>query len=361
MARLKGKHMDEIKGYEGMYTVEARAALLRAKSEAVRLSSPWIRPAHILLGIIRTPGSIGRQTLETLGVDLARLLTSSDFAIKHQDMMTFGHRTASDDVPIFAEETHNVLGAAPNEVVRLGDGAIGTEHLLLALLTLAPDVAAALIRYDATLDRVRQTVDTLPHGSEHVQILPDDAEQLLSLARQLPRRVPASERWRNWIERLGRFARRFPVPTSIIAIWCAWLCAAATTVDADAHHTQSIALIARLIALGAYYLLPILFIAALVQMALPTSRQQYRDLFTQHRLVTGWVILIVFRYLVGLTVYPLGQAVAPIVGHVQGGVSVIWIAIWLVALARRTALTTKRDRSMLLTPTGDAALTRADG
>ena len=56
-------------------TAQARIAILAAAGEALELGQTQMEPLHLLLGILRVPGSAGGMLLESLGVDENQLFT----------------------------------------------------------------------------------------------------------------------------------------------------------------------------------------------------------------------------------------------------------------------------------------------
>jgi len=50
------------------FTAQARESMVLAQDEAVRLGHPWLGTEHLLLGLLRQPGTTATAVLEELGV-----------------------------------------------------------------------------------------------------------------------------------------------------------------------------------------------------------------------------------------------------------------------------------------------------
>jgi KAP family P-loop domain/Clp amino terminal domain, pathogenicity island component len=132
-------------------TPNAVEALSRAEEEAAGLSSGRVRTAHVLLGVLETPGSRGGKALNDVGVTaekvrdfVARLRTPTD---------------AADQRP-YSHGLQRALTAADEESRRLQIHLIGTEHVLLGLVRDPKSSAAqTLATLDVTPDGVRAALE----------------------------------------------------------------------------------------------------------------------------------------------------------------------------------------------------------
>lgn len=171
------------------FTDSARTAVVRAQEEARERRSDRIGPEHLLLALLRRPGTPGEELLRAAGVDavevdrvlaaapphdaeaLATLGIDLD-EVRRAAEESFGpgalDRTAprrgrwfAGHLP-FEKTSKKALELALREALRLGDRHIGTEHLVLGLLH--PDHTASRIleRHGLTLAGMRRTVAHRP-------------------------------------------------------------------------------------------------------------------------------------------------------------------------------------------------------
>jgi ATP-dependent Clp protease ATP-binding subunit ClpC len=109
------------------FTERARRSLVIAQDEARTLQHGFIRPEHILLGLIRAEG-LASTALRDAGVDLDAARAKVAKAI-----ITAPSAGYVDKVP-FSPQAKKVLELSLREALRLGHNYIGTEHILLGLL-----------------------------------------------------------------------------------------------------------------------------------------------------------------------------------------------------------------------------------
>jgi len=134
------------------FTDQARQVVVLAREEASRLDHNWIGTEHILLGLIREGDGVAAQALDSLGISL-------DAARQQvEEFIGRGQQAPSGHVP-FTPRAKKVLELSLRESLQLGQGYIGTEHILLGLIREGDGVAAqALVVLGADLNRVRQQV-----------------------------------------------------------------------------------------------------------------------------------------------------------------------------------------------------------
>jgi ATP-dependent Clp protease ATP-binding subunit ClpC len=165
------------------FTDRARQVVALAQEEARTLSHNHIGTEHILLGLIHEGEGVAAEALEALGISLDAVRQQIEEIIGH------GRRTPTGHIP-FTPRAKKVLELSLREALQLGHNYIGTEHILLGLIREGKGVAAqVLVRLGADLNRVRQQVILLVHGTQ------DDDEPR---TRHAPRRVgPAGGRARK--------------------------------------------------------------------------------------------------------------------------------------------------------------------
>ncbi len=124
----------------------AEKVLVSAEEEARRLGSGSINPEHILLGIIQE-GNVGVKILSNLGVDINEL--KKELEEKAIPSPLEGERTVSPEVK-------QLLERASDEASSLGDNYVGSEHILLALLSGKNLPTQLLNKRGVTYERVRE-------------------------------------------------------------------------------------------------------------------------------------------------------------------------------------------------------------
>jgi len=131
---------------------EAKSALTFALQEAQRFQHNYIGTEHLLLGVLRTEGSIATRALAHLGIHLAKVRSSVEFIIGRGDRILLGQ---IDLTP----RAKKVVALAEDEAQRLQHDYIGAEHLLLALVREGEGIAAGVLEsLGVTLPAVRRQV-----------------------------------------------------------------------------------------------------------------------------------------------------------------------------------------------------------
>ncbi len=170
------------------FTDRARRVVVLAQEEARMFNHNYIGTEHLLLGLIREGDGVAAKALESLGISLDVVRQQVEEIIGQGQQAPSGH------IP-FTKRAKKALEMSLRESVQLGHNYIGTEHILLGLLREGDGVAAqVLVKLGADLNRVRQQVIELLHGSgKRVSPpLPDDA---LARIDTLDHRLAAIERW----------------------------------------------------------------------------------------------------------------------------------------------------------------------
>jgi ATP-dependent Clp protease ATP-binding subunit ClpA len=136
-----------------------------AIDEARKLGHSHVGTEHLLLGVVREGEGVAGRVLESLGVNLEK--------VRHQVIATLGQSpggatTAYSPPPRTHSATaldrlddaaKRALALAMNEAVGLGHTWLGTDHLLLGLISVNGTVAQrALIELGVTLDKAREHV-----------------------------------------------------------------------------------------------------------------------------------------------------------------------------------------------------------
>lgn len=134
------------------FTKMSHKAIEAAEEEAKRDGSNYISTEHLLLGLLHAPKSVACIILtRTNHVSLKVLRRLTEWQMNTGDMPP---------QPLqFTQNALRVFKAASNEADRLNNRYIGTEHLLLGLLSVKEGLAArVLAAQKVTLETVRQQV-----------------------------------------------------------------------------------------------------------------------------------------------------------------------------------------------------------
>jgi ATP-dependent Clp protease ATP-binding subunit ClpA len=139
------------------FTNRARHVVVLAQEEARQLQHNYIGTEHVLLGLLGEPGGVAFQALERFGI------TREGAREEVKALIGLGKQTPSGHIP-FTPRAKKTLELALREALQLNHGYIGTEHILLGLITEGKGVAAQIMRqHSADLLPIRMTVlDLVP-------------------------------------------------------------------------------------------------------------------------------------------------------------------------------------------------------
>jgi 5-hydroxyisourate hydrolase len=133
-------------------TRRAKQALHFAHEEANLLRQPIVNDEHLLLGLIREGVGVAARVLEDAGVQLE--------AVRQASISNFGRElSASAEDQQLSLSAHNLIVQAVHEAEALGHTYVGTEHLLLTILS-DPNSHSVLIcrQLGVNTDKMRQQV-----------------------------------------------------------------------------------------------------------------------------------------------------------------------------------------------------------
>lgn len=119
------------------YSDRARTAIAVAQEQAHRCGSAQIDTEHVLLGLVAAGDGVAAAVLTTIG-------TSLDAVRQHIEP---AERTAptSTDVLSLTADAQGTLDRASTEATKCGDDYVGTQHLLLGLLSADDSEAASVL------------------------------------------------------------------------------------------------------------------------------------------------------------------------------------------------------------------------
>jgi ATP-dependent Clp protease ATP-binding subunit ClpC len=121
------------------FTEKARRVIFFSRYEASQYGSHYIETEHLLLGLLREDHALTKFFLGE-GDILTEFRTEIEKHIKRGERIS-----TSVEVPL-TDASKKILVMACEEADRLGQGHVGTEHLLLALLRVETSLAARLLQ-----------------------------------------------------------------------------------------------------------------------------------------------------------------------------------------------------------------------
>jgi len=145
----------------GRFTERSQRVILLAQEEAKRLKHHAVGTEHLLLGLIGEGGGVAANALEVLEVDVEQV------KIQVEKMIGKGDADDSAEIGFTPRAKKVVLELAAQEAQKLGHSYIGTEHLLLALISEGEGVAARVLEeLGASLPQVKRVVIELLGGED---------------------------------------------------------------------------------------------------------------------------------------------------------------------------------------------------
>ena len=138
-----------MKGYN--FTESVRAALGRAREEAMALGHEYVGTEHLLLGIVAQEDRVATVILRNLGVDPIILADQTRASI-HSGPAQGG---APPDLP-YTTRAKKVIELAMEEARELNHNYVGTEHVLMGFLREEKGIAAQMLHsFGVTVARAR--------------------------------------------------------------------------------------------------------------------------------------------------------------------------------------------------------------
>jgi len=136
------------------FATPARQAVMLAQDEARRLQHPKMDTEHLLLGVVGVPEGRGAQLLTEAGLDLGALRAEIEAAAPRGPQPVTGHLA-------FTSAAKKAIELGLRHALNLGHDHIGTEHLLLGLLTDRAGIGGDILtRHDITLEAIREAVSS---------------------------------------------------------------------------------------------------------------------------------------------------------------------------------------------------------
>ncbi|MEU0570757.1 Clp protease N-terminal domain-containing protein [Nonomuraea sp. NPDC005983] len=152
-----GSLADDLSTYT-RYTPRARNVVVQAQEEALGSGHDHIDVGHLVLGLLHEPEALAAKTMVLLGAPLESVRAA----------VTAVLGPPSESAPAllpFTAQSRKVLELTLREALRLGHNYIGTEHLLLAVLSLDDSpVVDALAGLGVTKEPAEREIKSMIHA-----------------------------------------------------------------------------------------------------------------------------------------------------------------------------------------------------
>ena len=130
-----------------------KRVLALAQEEAIRHNHNYIGTEHLLAALLRDEGTVASRALTSLGIELTKVRTATDFIIGRGDQPT------SPSEITLSPRTKKVIELAIDESQRMGQSHVGAEHVLLGLIREGEGIASGVIEsLGVSLPTVRMKV-----------------------------------------------------------------------------------------------------------------------------------------------------------------------------------------------------------
>jgi ATP-dependent Clp protease ATP-binding subunit ClpC len=142
---------------EAKFSPRVKDVITFSREEALRLGHDYIGTEHLLLGIIRDGEGAAIQILQAHGVMLDELRKALEGNLKkiNKPVMNVGN------IPL-VKQAEKALKITYLEAKMFKSDLIGTEHLLLSILKVDDNLAAAILnRFNVTYDSVRNELEKM--------------------------------------------------------------------------------------------------------------------------------------------------------------------------------------------------------
>lgn len=140
--------------YKHLLTPRAKQALLLAEKEAMRMQQDAVGPEHLLLGLLGLGDGVAVSILRKMNINLSSLRVEVEARCDNQG----GIEQASVDLH-YNQALIKMLVQAQNEARKMNYNYIGTEHLLLGILSNETNLASIiLVKMGCDVERVKQEI-----------------------------------------------------------------------------------------------------------------------------------------------------------------------------------------------------------
>ena len=144
---------------QGKFTEKAQEVIRRAQHSAVTLGHDYVGTEHILLGLIAVSDSVAAKAIEIQSIN--------ETQITEKVIEMVGTNNAIGSVQGYTPRVKRILDKAVQEAVTMGNGYIGTEHILISLITEADCVAVKVLQsFNINMQRLYEDIMNMLGRSE---------------------------------------------------------------------------------------------------------------------------------------------------------------------------------------------------
>ncbi|MFP4481773.1 MAG: ATP-dependent Clp protease ATP-binding subunit [Thermovirgaceae bacterium] len=144
------------------FTERGKKVIQLAHKEALRLGHDVIGTEHILLGLVAEGEGVAAQVLAAFGVGAEEVTQRVEQIVGRGET-----KSKPVDLPL-SPRAKRVLDLAMREARNMGVNYVGTEHILLGLISEGEGIAAqVLLSMDLDLQKVRTEIQSVLSGGEH--------------------------------------------------------------------------------------------------------------------------------------------------------------------------------------------------
>ncbi len=164
-------------------TEEGRRVLDNAQEEAHGFNHSYIGTEHILLGLVREKDAVSARVLARFGIELQKVRSATEFIIGRGDRTIFGEIG-------YTPRAKKVIELALDEMRRMGNESISSEHILLGLVREGEGIAAGVLEsMGVNLDSLRRTTlaELNPDNSAGSEVVDIKVEEVMGV---IPHRYP---------------------------------------------------------------------------------------------------------------------------------------------------------------------------
>ena len=144
------------------FTERAKKVFVLAQDEAKKQATPYVGTEHLLLGLIREGEGVAAKVLESLSIDAETVRQAVEQLV--------GPGKGSAQEMFLTPRGKKVLELAIAEARRMGHNYVGTEHLLLGLISEGEGVAAQVLNaLGGDIEQVRGMIMQMLGGGQAAQ------------------------------------------------------------------------------------------------------------------------------------------------------------------------------------------------
>ena len=152
---------------QSRFTDSAQVALTQAAKCARNMKQGYIGTEHILVGLLKSRDGVAAKVLAENGVDAVKVMELI------QDLIAFEKGVSLKEKEGYSPRAEKVLEESGRQAERFGQKAVGTEHILLALIKEGENVAVRLLNtVGSNIQKIY--VDTLVSSGQDGNLYKED-------------------------------------------------------------------------------------------------------------------------------------------------------------------------------------------